>query len=56
LGKVPYGHWKTTTFITALRDDALTAPFVLDGPVDGEYSSPTSDSSSFPLFRAAILW
>jgi transposase len=37
LGKTPYGHWKTTTFIAALRDDALTAPFVLDGPVDGEY-------------------
>ena len=37
LGKAPYGHWKTTTFIAALRADALTAPFVLDGPVDGQY-------------------
>lgn len=33
---VPYGHWKTTTFIGALRHDGMTAPCVLDGPVDGE--------------------
>jgi transposase len=34
--KVPHGHWKTTTFIAALRHDGVTAPFVLDGPVNGE--------------------
>jgi transposase len=33
---VPHGHWKTTTFIAGLRVDALTAPMVLDGPMDGE--------------------
>jgi transposase len=33
---VPYGHWKTTTFIGALRHDGMTAPCVLDGPVNGE--------------------
>lgn len=32
---VPYGHWKTTTFIAALRCDALTAPMVADGPMNG---------------------
>jgi transposase len=36
LGKVPHGHWKTTTFVAGLRVNALTAPFVLDGPMDGE--------------------
>jgi hypothetical protein len=30
------GHWKTTTFIAALRHNAVTAPFVLDGPINGE--------------------
>lgn len=31
----PYGHWKTTTFIAALRHDCLTAPAVFDGPING---------------------
>jgi transposase len=31
----PYGHWKTTTFIAALRSDAVTTPMVADGPMDG---------------------
>jgi transposase len=33
---VPHGHWKTTTFIGALRHDGMTAPCVIDGPVNGE--------------------
>jgi transposase len=32
---VPYGHWKTTTFIGALRSTGLTAPAVFDGAVNG---------------------
>jgi transposase len=32
---VPHGHWKTTTFTAALRLDGLTAPMILDGPMDG---------------------
>jgi len=36
LAKVPFGHWKTTTFVAALRRDRLTAPMVLDGPMTGE--------------------
>ncbi len=34
--KVPHGHWKTTTFVAALRHDGITAPFVFDGPINGE--------------------
>jgi transposase len=33
---VPHGHWKTMTFTAGLRIDGLTAPMVLDGPMDGE--------------------
>ncbi len=33
---VPWGHWKTTTFTAGLRNSALVAPFLLDGPMDGE--------------------
>jgi transposase len=36
LGAAPYGHWKTTTFVAGLRHDRVTAPMVLDGPIDGE--------------------
>jgi transposase len=32
---VPHGHWKTTTFIGALRLTGMTAPMVLDGPING---------------------
>jgi transposase len=33
---VPHGHWKTTTFLAALRHDGLTAPLVVDGAINGE--------------------
>jgi transposase len=34
LSKAPFGHWKTQTFIAGLRCDTLTAPFVIDAPMD----------------------
>jgi transposase len=33
---VPHGHWKTTTFAAGLRVGGLVAPWVLDGPMDGD--------------------
>ena len=33
---VPHGHWKTSTFIAALRHDALVAPGVFEGAINGE--------------------
>jgi transposase len=33
---VPHGHWKTTTFTGALRLGGLTAPMLLDGPMNRE--------------------
>jgi len=32
----PHGHWRTMTFLAALRCGALTAPCVFDGPINGE--------------------
>jgi transposase len=32
---IPHGHWKTTTFVAALRLSGMTAPMVLDGPMNG---------------------
>jgi transposase len=34
--KVPHGHWKTMTFLAALRWDHIDAPCVFDGPINGE--------------------
>lgn len=33
---VPHGHWKTTTFLGALRFSGLTAPLVVDGAINGD--------------------
>jgi putative transposase len=33
---VPHGHWKTITFVAALRHDRIDAPCVFDGPINGE--------------------
>jgi transposase len=33
---VPHGHWKTTTFLAALRHDGVTASRVIDGAINGE--------------------
>ncbi len=35
IGKNPHGHWKITTFVAALRCDAVTAPLVIDRPMTG---------------------
>lgn len=36
LSTVPFGHWKTTTFVAGLRLSGISAPLVLDGPMNGE--------------------
>jgi len=41
IGRIPWGHWKTMTFVAALRQDAIKAPFAIDcamnGPIFVEY-------------------
>ena len=34
--KVPHGRWKTMTFLAALRCDRIEAPWLIDGPINGE--------------------
>ena len=36
IDKVPHGHWKTATFLAALRCDRVAAPCLIDGPINGE--------------------
>jgi transposase len=35
IAAVPHGHWKTTTFTAGLRLSGMTAPMLLDGPMNG---------------------
>ena len=34
--KVPHGRWTTMTFLAALRHDRVEAPWLLEGPINGE--------------------
>ena len=36
IGQVPHGHWKTITFVGALRCEGMTAPYVIDGAMKGK--------------------
>ena len=36
VAKVPHRCWKTMTFVAALRLDRIDAPWLLEGPIDGE--------------------
>lgn len=47
--KAPHGHWKTMTFLAALRHDRIDAPWVIDGPINGEGFLAMSNKRLFPL-------
>jgi transposase len=36
VAKVLHGHWKMTTFVAGLSQDGMTAPFVVNAPMNGE--------------------
>ena len=49
--KVPHGHWKTATFLAALRHDRIDAPWLLDGPIDGEAFQTYVEQVLVPTLR-----
>ena len=51
IGKVPHGHWKITTFVAALRCNAVTAPFVIDEPMNGEIFAVYLEQCLVPTLR-----
>lgn len=51
IGAVPHGHWKTTTFVAALRSDGLTAPTVVDGPMNGDVFVAYVEQQLVPTLR-----
>ena len=52
---VPHGHWKTTTFLAALRHDGLTAPCVFDGAINGARFLAYVEQALVPTLRAGDL-
>jgi transposase len=36
VSRAPHGHWKTITFVGALRRNGITAPFVVDSAMNGK--------------------
>ena len=51
LAKVPHGHWNTTTFLAALRHDRIDAPWLLEGPIDGESFTVYVEKVLVPTLR-----
>lgn len=49
--KTPHGHWKTTTFLAALRHDGLTAPLVVDGAINGAIFLSYVENHLVPTLR-----
>lgn len=49
---LPHGHWKTTTFVGALRLTGMTAPMVLDGPMTGEWFLAYTEQVLVPTLRS----
>ena len=50
-GFAPHGHWRTMTFLGALRCNELTAPCVFDGPINGECFRAYVDQQLVPILR-----
>lgn len=48
---IPHGHWKTTTFTGALRLDGLTAPMVLDGPMNAAAFQAYVEQALIPMLK-----
>jgi transposase len=51
VAQVPHGHWKTTTFLAALRVSGLTAPLVVDGAINGEIFRGYVEQHLVPTLR-----
>ncbi len=49
--QVPHGHWRTMTFLAALRHDRIAAPCVIDGPINGESFRPYAEQVLVPTLQ-----
>jgi len=54
-GFAPHGHWKTLTFLGALRTDALIAPCVFDVPINGQCFRAYVEQVLVPALRTGDI-
>lgn len=55
LGRVPHGHWQSSTFIAALRAEKITAPFLIEGAVNAEVFTAYLAQVLCPELRAGDI-
>jgi len=55
IGRTPHGHWKTSTFVAALRVDGLVAPGVFDGAINGELFLAWVEQVLTPVLRSGDI-
>ena len=51
-GALPFGRWQSFTFLAALRCDQITAPWLMDGPMDGAMFRAWVEHQLAPTLRA----
>jgi transposase len=51
IGRAPFGHWNTMTFVAALRHDGIVAPWVIDGPINGRIFQTYVEQVLVPTLR-----
>jgi transposase len=51
VAKAPFGRWRTLTFLAALRCDRLTAPCVIDGPINGASFRAYVEQALLPVLK-----
>ena len=51
VGKVPHGHWKTSTFLAAPRHHRIEAPSLFEGPINGERFLANVEQSLVPTLK-----
>ena len=56
VGRVPQGHWKTITYVAALRRNGMTASRTVDGSMTGKKFWPMSNSVWPRRCGARISW
>ncbi|MCA9028975.1 MAG: integrase core domain-containing protein, partial [Planctomycetaceae bacterium] len=55
IGDVPHGHWKTTTFVGALRTWGMMAPTVIDGAMNGDLFLADVQQQLVPTLRGGDI-
>lgn len=50
-GHAPFGHWRTQTFVAALRHDRLDAPWVIDGAMNRQMFDRYVETQLAPTLR-----